>query len=205
MKIRQHHRIIVLLVFIAATTTACGHKIFLPEETVPTPVVPTLPLSIAIHYHESMQDIEAQVTAPSFGAITVFPTDAQFAGFERVFTQLFTHTTNVDDANSVPAGFDGLLAVQLNSFEINGQEQTNNPFLYRVEITYDIDIYNNNTNTHHSWIVTGEGVAFDQDTNPGPLIREASELALRDALSIIAIDFLQHANVNKWLQASTTK
>ncbi len=205
MKILQYHRIIVFIVFIVATTTACGHKIFLSEETVPTPVVPTLPLSMAIHYHENLQDIEAQVTAPSFGAIKVFPSDAQFAGFARVFTQMFTHTTTVNDANSVPAGYDGLLTVRLNSFEIIGQEQTSNPFLYRVEITYDIEICSNNNNTHYSWIVTGEGVAFDQDTNPGPLIREASELALRDALLIIAIDFLQHANVNQWLQASTTE
>ncbi len=204
MNIGRYNRILVIVVMVT-TLTSCGHKIFLPEETVPTPVVPTLPLSMAIHYHESLQAIEAQVTAPSFGAITVFPSDAQFVGFARVFTQMFTNTTIVDDANSVPTGYDGLLAVQLNSFEIIGQEQTSNPFLYRVEITYDIDIYSNNTNTHHSWIVTGEGVAYDQDTNPGPLMREASELALRDALSIIAIDFLQHANVHQWLQASTTE
>ena len=200
----RHSRICVLLVFIVTTLTSCGHKIFLPEETVPTPVVPTLPLSMAIHYDDSLQDIEAQITAPQFGGFKVFPTKAQFAGFERMFTQMFTNTTYVNDTNTVPVGYDGLIMLRLNSFEIKGFEETNNPFLYRVEIIYDIDIVDN-SKTQHRWRVVGEGAAYDQNTNPGPLIKEATEHALRDALSTIAIDFLEHANVNKWLQASTAQ
>ncbi len=186
----------ISIVFIAIICTvlvsACANKIRLAEETIPTPLVQTQPKSMAISYDISLQESVAKLVAAQFGDIHVYVLKAQNVGFEKTFQRLFQHTITVSSLDSVPATFDGLISIKLDKFEILEQRKTSNTFIYFAEISYDIDIFDENNKFSHSINAVGEGQAYDKDLVPAKLIKEASINALRDAFSSIVIELIDY-------------
>lgn len=192
----KHYSLQLLaFIFICVFFLGCANKIRLAKETVPTPLVQTLPLSMAIYYDESLQTNKTKIIATSFGRLVVDLIDAQNTGFDRIFLQLYEKTESVNSIDAIPFSYDGLISIKLNDFEIIEQRKTSNTFIYFAEISYDIDIYDNSNKFRLSLNVTGEGEAYDKSLVPSKLIREASKNALRDAFSAITLELIKHADL----------
>ncbi len=196
---------LIPVVISVVVTIGCSNHIHLQEETVPVPLVPTLPTVMAIYFDESMQNVTAEVRVPKFGDLTVYLDAAQTAGFDKVFNQLFVDTKMVDSPNSIPMGYDALIIVEMDSFTIYEREYTGIPYLFLVEVEYDIKVETDKNILLHHWKIKGEGQSYDAEANPAPLIKEASEVAIRDALADLIFSFIEASKNNYILQARSQK
>ena len=187
---------IVAILLVSVLILGCANSIKLSEETVPTPLVQTLPKSMVIHYDESLQNSKTTITATSFGRLGVELIQAQNIGFDRLFSQLYEHTTTVKNIDTIPYAYDGLIIINLNNFEVIEQRKTSNTFIYFAKINYAIKIFDKNNNFSHSLDISGEGGAYDKNLVPAKLIREASTNALRDAFSSIALELIEYGRAN---------
>jgi len=120
---------------------------------------------------------------------------AQDTGFEKIFTQIFENTKEVDSLDAIPLAYDGLISIKLSDYEVFEQRKTTNTYVYFTELSYDLDIYDKNNKFTQSINVTGEGEAYDENLVPTRLIKEANINALRDAFSSITLELLEHAEL----------
>jgi len=68
--LKRYPTLIPILFFaINVFATGCSNRIKLAEETIPTPVVRTLPISMAIYYDENLADSKKKIIETSFGRL----------------------------------------------------------------------------------------------------------------------------------------
>lgn len=181
-------RLCSIVLFVATVTSCSGN--YQIEGTYPSPLVPALPVQLDLEYDDT------------FGTYTYFDGDAQDNGvsiaigpaqvqlFETIIEGMFEGGENAPVLKMKPA---------VNGFQYAVPRETRSE-VYEVWIKYRIDIEDSDGNAIADWIITGYGkTPTALLKSQGAAINAATNIALRDIGTQLAIGFKRQPSISLWL------
>lgn len=171
------------------------------ESDFPTPLVATLPVSVALFYDPELRDFIHAETLPRSSTWTIDLGDANVAMLAPLYRAMFDSTREVDalptDADQ-PAGVDAVLSSTLERFEFDVPRANRDEFV-EVWLQYRLKLQDTSGALVIDWPVNGYGKA-EIDGNAEAAVRRAAIVAMREAGARISTQFIQLPEVRDWLQ-----
>lgn len=185
----------VATAFATTVLAACARNIEVPA-SVPSPLLPSLPITVGVYYNDEFRDflfIEKPLTGPD---ITVDMGDANVNMFTRMASSVFERSVMVDSPQDVAADVDAVLAPSVDEYALLTPQQAGVNF-YSVSIRYRIDLLSPEGDVIDSWKLDSYGRTRSTGITGNNSLAQANEEALRDAAAVLALDLQQRPSVLK--------
>jgi len=172
----------------------------------PTPIVPSMPLALGVHYSEEFRSYRLEESVPQRGDWSIDIGSAQVNMLQTVLPAMFDRVVEVDSLQpeTLPQGLNAILvpAVQEMQFAIPFQTRSN---FFEVWIRYEMSLIDPRGEVIARWPVTAYGKTRSLMLESAEAaIRDASINALRDAGAFLAIGFSNQQELKPWLERELT-
>lgn len=171
----------------------CGGANVLVQTTVPTPLVDPLPLTMGVHFGETLTDYVHEEDLELYGKFRIELGSTQVPVFERVFDAMFARTVRMESIDAPNAGVDAIIEPVFEELQFSIPAQTRSDF-FEIWIKYKIDIYAPDGELLSSWPLPAYGKSNSRnfgfmESSSDLGLNEATVWALRDAAAHLAFYF----------------
>ncbi len=193
----------VLLLLLAGCGTT---TVQVTGDDFPTPIVPSIPLSLGVHYSEEFRRYSLQESVPQRGDWSIDIGSAQVNMLRTVLPAMFDRVVEVDslEPETLPQGLNAILipSVQEMQFAIPFQTRSN---FFEVWIRYEMSLIDTRGDVIARWPVTAYGKTRSLMLETAEAaMRDAAINALRDAGAFLAIGFPNQQELRPWLESQLT-
>jgi len=191
---------LLLPVICTCLLLACSKSIVVNTDF-PEPLVPSLPLSVGLHYGETIKDYSYHEELPYDGDWTFELGTANAQLFDKIFTALFDQTIHVEEVGGNAAPYSELDAiiepiVEAFEFSLPSQSQSDQ---YAVWIKYNLNIYTPDGKLITSWPVSAYGQSDARTFGGSKAMAKATINAMRDAAVSILTGFEKQPKIREAL------
>ena len=188
--------LLIILVFPACTTSV------VVEGSVPTPLVPKMPVRMGVHFSEEFRNFRHQEQLPDGSTWDINMGSQNLRFFRKLVDALFTSAREVGKPPLAPTemqGLDGIFVPRVEEYGFLAPAVSGMNF-YAASIEYRILMYNGAGKRVGEWQVIGYGrSAGGAVTGDGRAINEATVQAIRDGSARIALELASRPGVRGWL------
>ena len=181
-------RILIIACFFALLL-GCTHA-FQIENTVPKPLVEPLPINAFIYYPSAFLEYEYREERSDGSVLVNQIGSAQHELFDQLFESLFTSAETISDLNIETLdtlSTDLIITLAVDDYAISKPRDSGLDF-YEVTIRYGLSLYNAQGELIAAWSVNGYGRDRRRKFLPFAAAAEATEEAMRDAATLIAVN-----------------
>ncbi len=190
--------------FIGVAVFGCTLN-FQIENTVPTPLIEPLPLNVSIYYPSSFLEYEYREERSDGSVMVNQIGPAQQAVFDELFGSLFTLVERISDLTieSLEAvSTDAVIILAVDDYAIT-KPRNNGLDFYEATIRYGLSLYTSHGELIAAWSVNGYGRDRRRRFLPFGAAAEATEEAIRDAATLIAVELGATPEINAIIRAKT--
>ncbi|MCC5887138.1 MAG: hypothetical protein JJT88_11965 [Gammaproteobacteria bacterium] len=168
----------------------------------PKPIVPSMPLTLGVHFSEQFRSYRLQESVPQRGDWSIDIGNAQVSMLRAVLPAMFDQVVEVDslEPETLPQGLNAILvpSVQEMQFAIPFQTRSN---FFEVWIRYEMSLIDQRGDVIARWPVTAYGKTRSLMLETAEAaMRDAAINALRDAGAFLAIGFPNQQELRPWLE-----
>lgn len=193
--------------FVRALMLVCAvvgcTKVVPIDDAFPSPVIESLPLAVGIHYDETFRTYVHTEAALEGGTWVIELGSANVALYDHLFDSMFEHVARLAEfpPESEEAGdLDAIITPQVEGVTFVTPGPTGSTFV-EISIQYRITLYSPRGEFLSSWALEGYGRSHSKLFKAALPIEEATTLAMRDAATLIAIEFEHKPEVKALLRA----
>ncbi len=160
------------------------------ENTVPIPLIEPLPISVYIYYPTSFREYEYREERSDGSVLVNQIGEAQQDVFDQLFVSLFRSAERIADLNIEPLdknSADIIVTMAVEDYVITKPRDSGLDF-YEVTIRYRLTLYNLQGEFISAWSANGYGRHRKTNFMPLAATAEATEEAIRDVATLIAIE-----------------
>ena len=168
------------------------------QASFPTPLVNSLPYTLAVHYPESFQQYSYEEQDDKRGSRTIGIGNAQIKLFDTMLLAMFD---NVVKTEQPVAGTDAdlLLTITVDEFQYTVPKETKID-MYEVWIKYNLQLFDSNDQLIADWLLSAYGKApLEMMQTESNALNQAMIVALRDAGASFSLKFSKVPEVRRWL------
>jgi hypothetical protein len=189
-----------LLAAFTCLLLACSKSIVI-ETDFPEPLVPSLPLTVGLHYGDTITNYSYQEDLPydEDWSFELHETNAKL--FDKIFAALFDQTIHVEEigGNAAPySELDAIIEPSVEAFEFSLPRQSQSD-QYAVWIRYNLKIYTPDGNLITSWPISAYGQSDSRMFGASKAMEKATINALRDAAVSIVTGFEKQPKIREAL------
>lgn len=168
----------------------------------PKPIVPSMPLSLGVHFSDEFRGYRLQESVPQRGEWAIDIGSAQVNMLRAILPAMFDRVVEVDSLapETLPAGLNAILvpSVQEMQFAIPFQTRSN---FFEVWIRYEMSLIDPRGDIIARWPVTAYGKTRSLMLETAEAaMRDAAVNALRDAGAFLSIGFPNQQELRPWLE-----
>ena len=181
---------------------ACSKTVVI-ETDFPEPLVPSLPLTIGLHYDETIRNYSYSEELPNDVDWSFELGNANVKLFDKIFVALFDKTLSVEAVGGDAAPYselDAIIAPTVEAFEFSLPRQSQSD-QYAVWIKYILKVYTPDGNLITSWPVSAYGQSDARTFGAGKAMAKATINAMRDAAVSIVTGFEKQPKIKEALLA----
>ena len=181
----------------AVLSAACSSEVALTEVNIPKPLVTKMPIAVAVKYPANFDKYvhEEEILGSDKWQIDLGGSNRKM--FNSIFYALFDSVTVVksqDDLKTLQ--FDAYIEPEIDAFEFSVPAQSRTP-AYSVWIRYRLKIFDAEGTQVANWPVSAYGKSRGGKIGGADSLREAANLAMRDAAAVIGIQMDKATGVSK--------
>jgi hypothetical protein len=197
----------LLPTFLILLLTGCGTTtVQVTGGDFPKPIVPSMPLTLGVHYSEAFRSYRLEESVPQRGDWSIDIGRAQVNMLQTVLPAMFDRVVEVDslEPGALPQGLNAVLvpSVQEMQFAIPFQTRSN---FFEVWIRYEMSLIDPSGDVIARWPVTAYGKTRSLMLETAEAaMRDAAINALRDAGAFLAIGFPNQQELRPWLERELT-
>lgn len=192
-------RTIMTLVYVGLLS-ACSKSVVVQTDF-PEPLISAFPLSVGLHYGESLQNFIYSEDLPNDGTWTFELGEANTRLFDGIFAALFEQTIRVDETGGTGIPYEKLDAIiepSIEALEFSLPRQSRSD-QYSVWIRYNLDVYTPDGNLITRWTVSAYGQSDSQLLGTNNAMTQATINAMRDAGASIITGFDKETKIREAL------
>lgn len=168
----------------------------------PTPIVPSLPIALGVHYSEEFRAYRLEESVPQRGDWSIDIGSAQVNMLQTVLPAMFDRVVEVDDLapETLPQDLSAVLVPMVQEMQFAIPFQTRSNF-FEVWIRYEMSLIDTRGDVIARWPVTAYGKTRNLMLESAEAaMRDAAINALRDAGAFLAIGFPNQQELQPWLE-----
>jgi len=168
----------------------------------PPPLIPSLPMTIGVHFPEEFKNYRLEETVPQRGDWSIDIGEAQVRMLRAVLPAMFDRIEELETLEAATAhrGLSAVLVPEVKEMQFAIPFQTRSNF-FEVWIRYEMSLVEPTGEVIARWPVTAYGKTRDVMLESAEAaVREASIMALRDAGAFLAIGFRDQQALQPWLE-----
>ncbi len=211
--VRVHIRNVIVLGVSLVILLGCARGANVTTSVrIPPPLVDPYPMTVGINFPSELTDYVYDERIGSHGKFVIEIGQNQRHVLFQVYSGLFEDLIEVESLDTIPEEVAGVLVPSIADVQITIPHQTRGDF-YEVWIRYSIELLDSTGSALHKWNFAAYGKSNKRDY-PNPMERanlaltDASESALRDAATVMVLDFTQPRKIPQvirtWIANNST-
>lgn len=194
---RPSYRRLAPLASLALLLCACGVKQVTVKDSFPTPVLTQHPQHIGLVLDEDFRNYTHREKLPAGGDWEVALGAANVALFQQVLVGMFARLTVVPNTEA-NASVDAIIKPEIEDFQFATPDQNQTDF-FEAWFKYRVHFYNAQGQQLGQWPLIAYGRSESRFLDKQASLREAAEVAMRDAAAAMVLEFDQHPAVRAFL------
>lgn len=188
-------------ILVLAMLSACGVKQVTVKDTFPVPVLKQYSQHVGLYMDAAFRNYTHSEKLPGGSRWSIDLGVANAALYEQILAGMFTRVSEV--ASTKSSAVEAIIKPEIEEFQFATPAENQTDF-YEAWFKYRIRFYDAQGKQLAAWPMTAYGRSESQFLDAKESLRDATQVAMRDAAAAMVLEFERHPAVRAFLYAAET-